>query len=238
MRQIYYNSTKPYMKPRTRIYIAGYLLLALAAISLHAAETKVFTAKPGSKVRIDGTASMIHTHWSVQSPIIAGFLEAGPGFPTQPGQTVTPGKVDAKAECTIPVRSLKSIEDDGKPYSDHMDDVMWGKLKVQDSPKIIFRLTELTLKEAAKDKDSPYVFDSKGEVVVAGVTNNVAFPVNVLPMADDKIKISGSTNLKMSDFKIEPPAPTLAVGLLKTGDDVKISFEWIVGLKTPAVPAK
>jgi hypothetical protein len=31
----------------------------------------------------------------------------------------------------------------------------------------------------------------------------------------------------MTDFKIQPPAP---VGiLLKTGDEVKLSFDWLVG---------
>src|SRR6266404_5633809 len=135
---------------KIRTHITGNLVLLLVAVCLHAAETKVFTAKPGSKMRIEGTASMFHTHWSVQSPIIGGVLEVGPDFPTEPGQTVSAGKIEAKGECYIPARSLKSIEDDGKHYSDAMDDVMLGKLKVQDNPKIIYRLTGLTLKEAAK----------------------------------------------------------------------------------------
>jgi hypothetical protein len=214
------------------------LIFLSASASLRAADTTLLRAQPGSKVRIDGTANMIHTHWAVQSPLIAGSLEVGPGFPIEPGQTVTPGKIDAKGESSIPVRSLKSIEDDGKHYSDPMDDVMYGKLKAQENPKIFYRLTELTLKEAPKDKDSPYVFDSKGEVAVAGVTNSVAFPVNVLPVPGNKIKVSGSTTLKMTDFKIQPPAPTFALGAIKTGDEVKISFEWILAPKTATAAAK
>ncbi len=210
----------------------------LAAACLHAAETTTLKAQPGSKIRIDGTANILHTHWAVQSPLIAGSLEVGPGFPTEPGQSVSLVKLDAKGECSVPVRSLKSIEDDGKPYSDAMDDVMYRKLKAQANQKIIYRLTELTLKESAKDKDSPYVFDSKGEVAVAGVTNGVAFPVNVLPIAGNKIKISGNTALKMTDFKIQPPAPTIALGAIKTGDEVKISFEWILTPKTASAAAK
>jgi len=220
-----------------RGFIGSNLVLLMGIFALQAAESKTFVARPGSKVKIDGTASMIHTHWTVQSPLIAGTLEVGPAFPAEPGQTVAPGKLEAKAECSIPVRSLRSVEEDGKFYSDPMDDVMYGKLKAQDNPKIVYRLTELTLKETAKDKNSPYVFDSKGEVAVAGVTNPVAFPVYVLPLADNKIKISGDTTLKMTDFKIQPPAPALALGALKTGDEVKITFEWILAPKTPAAPA-
>ena len=220
------------MKIRRRII--PNLVFLLAAVTVHAAETTTLKTQPGSKIRIDGTANILHTHWAVQSSLIAGSIEVGPVFPTEPGKTVTPGKVDAKGECSVPVRSLKSIEDDGKPYSDAMDDVMYGKLKAQANPKIIYRLMELTLKESAKDKDSPYVFDSKGEVAVAGVTNPVAFPVNVLPVTGNKIRISGNTALKMTDFKIQPPAPTIALGAIKTGDEVKISFEWILTPNTAA----
>ena len=60
----------------------------------------------------------------MESPIIGGMLEVGAGFPTEPGQAVTPGKVEAKADAFIQVRSLKSVEKDGKPYSDKMDEVM------------------------------------------------------------------------------------------------------------------
>jgi hypothetical protein len=41
----------------------------------------------------------------------------------------------------------------------------------------------------------------------------------------------------MTDFKIEPPAPAIGLGLIKTGDDVKLSFEWLTVPKA-AAPAK
>ncbi|HWH70578.1 MAG TPA: hypothetical protein VNT26_14415, partial [Candidatus Sulfotelmatobacter sp.] len=119
--------------------------------------------------------------WQVESPFIGGSLEVGPNFPIEPGQAATPGKVEAKAEVFVSVRSLKSVEKDGKPYSDKMDEIMWEKLGIAQNPKIFYRLSELTLKEAAKSKDAPYVFDAKGEMVVGGVTNTVSMPVNVTP---------------------------------------------------------
>ena len=166
-----------------------------------------------------------------------GPLSTGRNFPVEPGQAVTPGKVDAKGEASVTVRSLKSLEKDGKPYSDKMDDVMDEKMKMQEYPKIIYRLTELTLKEPAKSKDAPYVFEAKGDLAVAGVTNSITMPVNVLPMGEKKIKISGSTSVKMTQFKIEPPAPKMALGMIKTGDDVKIIFDWMVAPKTATASA-
>ena len=184
-------------------------------------------------MRIEGTSN-IHD-WQVESPIIGGMMEVGPNFPLEPGQAATPGKVEAKAEVFIQVRMLKSIEKDGKPYMDSMDAVMWEHMRETENKKIVYRLSELTLKEAAKAKDAPYLFEAKGDLAVAGVTNKITMTVSVLPLGEKKLKITGTTSLKMTDFKIEPPSPKLAMGLIKTGDDVKLIFEW--RLSPPRVPA-
>ena len=227
---------------KKHILISGNItLLLLAAMTLQAADQKTtYAARSGSKMRIEGTSN-IHD-WQVESPFIGGLMEVGPGFPTEPGQAVTPGKVEAKVDAFITVRSLKSLKEDGRPYSDAMDGIMWQNLKGTEDevtkkvpyPKIEYRLSELVLKEAPKAKDGPYVFDAKGELALAGVTNKISMPVNVTPMADKKLKITGTLTLKMTDFKIDPPAPKIAMGFIKTGDPVKLIFEWILApRKTP-----
>lgn len=200
------------------------------------AEMTRFDAKPGSKVRIEGTSS-VHD-WQVEGRIIGGYLEVGPLFPVEPEQSVQPGKIDANAEVFIPVRSMTSVEKDGKPYSSSMDDIMYEKLKEPSNKRILYHLTELVLKEPAKSKDTPYVFDSKGELVVAGVTNTISMPVSITPLGDKKLKITGNAAVKMTSFKIDPPAPKIALGLIKTGDDVKLSIEWIVAQRPAAVAVR
>jgi YceI-like domain len=187
-------------------------------------------ARSGSKMRIEGT-SAIHD-WQVESPLILGSLEVGPNFPLEPGQTVSPGKVAAQGQALIKVQSLRSIEKDGKFASDTMDLKMYNMMSYTNYPMIVYRLTELTLKEVPKDKNDPYVFDSKGDLAIAGVTNKISMPVNVVPLAGGKIKITGGIGLKMTDFKIEPASIVIA----KTGDAVKIKFEWILGTKPAAAP--
>src|SRR5512137_2312636 len=148
------------MNMKIRTLITGNIaLLLLAAVSVSAAEQMTtYAARSGSKMRLEGTSN-IHD-WQVESPFIGGMLEVGAGFPTEPGQAVTPGPVPAKAEVFIQVRSLKSIEKDGKPYSDKMDEIMWEHLREPANKRILYRLTELKLKEAPKAKDAPYVFDA------------------------------------------------------------------------------
>ena len=199
--------------------LAGRLaLLLLLALPLCAAETWVrYDALPGgSKAKLDGT-STIHD-WTVESRLIAGYVEFESGFNLdQPA----PGKVNARCVVTIPVRQLKSD-------STKMDTVMYEHIKQKDHPRIEYRLTEMTLKEAPKSADAPLVFDSTGELSVAGVTNKVQMTVSMTRMGKDKLKFTGSTSVKMTTFGIQPPT---LVGILSTGDDVKISFEWLAAKK-------
>jgi YceI-like domain len=224
------------MKIRKLLACSLFMMLA-AGVSVPAAEMTKYYAKSGSKMRMEGTSN-IHD-WQVEATIIGGFFEVASNFPSEPGQPATPGKMEAHAEPFVMVRSLKSLEKDGKPYSDKMDDVMYEKLKSQENPKIQFHLEEFTLKEPAKSKDAPYVCEAKGQLAVAGVTNQITMPVNILPLGDKKLKISGTTTIKMTDFKIEPPAPKIAMGMIKTGDEVKLIFDWMVMQRpAPATAAK
>ncbi len=198
----------------------------------------VYAARAGSKMRIEGTANIIHTSWQIESPFIAGMMEVGPNFPTEPGQTVAPGKMDAKANLFIMVRSLKSVEPDGSHYSDHMDEIMCEHLKEPQYKRISYRLDELTLKEAPKTKDAPYVCEAKGDLTIAGVTNKTSMVVNILPLPDKKLQVTGTTAVKMTDYKVEPVDINLLLGHIKTGDEVKLVFTWMLAQRPAAAAAK
>jgi hypothetical protein len=194
------------------------------------------THRSGSKMRIQGHA--LTGDWQSESGVITGFLEVGPNFPLEPGQSVTPGKVEARGEASVGVRSLKSKKKDNSYYSDAMDDKMYNMLMETNHPKIVFRLTELVLKEAPQDKTAPYVFDAKGDLAIAGVTNAISFPAKITPQGekdgDRRVKINGELVLKMSQFKISPAQ----ILFVKTEDDVAVKFDWVVGEKKAATGAK
>ena len=82
------------------------------------------------------------------------------------------------------------------------------------------------MKETPKSANGPFNFDSTGELTVSGVTNKVAFPVTMT--RDDKtLKTTGATSVKMTSFGIEPPG---LIVLIHTGDDVKLTFDWVTGV--------
>jgi polyisoprenoid-binding protein YceI len=203
--------------------LSAALIFLLHAGALPAQNPVRFVGQPGSKVRLEGT-STIHD-WTMDGGIIGGFLELDSGFSTDPAATdLKPGKVTATASARIPVRSIKS----GKT---RMDEVMQEHMKEKDFPRIEYRLTEMVLKETP-GAGAPLKFDTKGELTVAGVTNKVSMPITMERIDKSKVKIIGSTGLKMSDFKVEPVAIKIpALGSITTGDDVKISFEWITATR-------
>jgi hypothetical protein len=212
-------------------------LLTLLAAPLCAAEmTRLDTRAAGSRVRIEGT-STLHD-WQVEGNLIGGYMEVGPDFPLESGQAAKPGKVEAKVDVFIVVNNLRSVEKDGSHYSDKMDEVMHDKLNAKSNPRILYHLEELVLKEAPKSANAPYVFDSKGSLAVAGVTNQIAMPVNITPLGGKKLKVEGKLPTKMSNFKIEPEKIGLGFASFKTGDAITLSFTWMVAQKAPPAAAK
>jgi hypothetical protein len=188
----------------------------------------VAISKPGltNLVRIEGT-STVHD-WQVESHLIGGSAELGTGLPTRPGAQALPGVVGAKVSVFIPVRSLKSVEKNGSPYSDPMDEIMYGKLLEQTNKRITYTLTSLTLKEQPRQMADFYQYEATGNLSVAGVTNVITMPVTLLPDPNGRIQFAGSVKVKMTDFKITPPAPSVGGLSIKTGDEVTLSFVWWV----------
>jgi RNA polymerase sigma factor (sigma-70 family) len=190
-------------------------------------------SKSGSRVRIEGTSN-IHD-WQVEGSLIGGSMDAAPGIPLEPGTAIQPGPVHATAEAFVMVRSLKSIEKDGRAYSDRMDEVMYESLKASLFPKIRYRLLEISFKSATNYSDTvQYEYGSRGELSIAGVTNEISMPVFLVPLGRGKIKITGRTSIKMTSFQIEPPSPNLALRMIKTGDEVVITFSWMLAVRTGA----
>lgn len=209
------------------------ILLVLGATALLAATSPAvelvrYKAKTmGSKVVIDGTAN-IH-NWTMEGQIIGGFLEVPAEIQFDQSKTTLPGasadKVDAHAETTIPVSSLKG-------NWSGMDEPMQDAMNAKTHPQIQFRLLEFTAKDGHA-AGTPFQFDAKGELSLNGVTNVITMPVSIENLGEGKLKIVGKAPLKMTDFKVKPP---VKFGLFTTGDGVVISYEWLVGLPKNAIP--
>lgn len=203
--------------------LANFCVVLGLAASATAADMLQYRAKPGGKMRIEGT-STIHDWWS-ESTLLGGRLELDPSFPTDPAKSdLKPGPVPAQATVNILVRTFKC------QWGAPMDAIMQESMDAKAYPKIEYKLKELSFKEA---KDGVLVFDSKGDLTVRGKTKEFAFPVKFERPDAKSLKIKGEVALKMSDFEVPPPAPKVALGAIKTSEDVKLTFEWNVEQQAP-----
>lgn len=230
--------TRAYLKNRGfSAAIAGALagLLVYMAVPLQAAEKMTrFISQPGSKVSVKGSCD-VHSY-NIQGNEVQGEVELGADFHTMNNQSVGPGKIPARIEGFIPVRSLHY----DRPGA--MDRALYSYLKAETNPRILFRLSALSLKAGPHTNGAPYVLDSQCELVVAGVTNEVAMPIHLLPLDGGKLKITGNVSAKMSDFGIEPPKLPLAKPegrpiAIKYRDEIDLTVEWLVA-RPPASSAK
>ena len=199
------------------------LLLLGFAGSTRAAEVIRYSPVPNSsKLRMDGT-STIHD-WHAETDVIGGFMELEATFPDASGNSA-PTSLKPRVEVKIPVRTLKTSG--GK----RMDAVMQEHMKFEQNKTIAYRVLELAPKAKATAGASQSQFEARGMLTVAGVTRTNTMAVTIERLEKTRLKVIGTTALKMTDFGISPPAPDIGLGLIKTGDDLKLTFEWVTEQK-------
>ncbi len=189
---------------------------AEAAPVAAATGTVRYDAQPtGSKCKMEGT-STIHD-WTMESAVIGGFMEADANFPVSALTDAQAAK--PKVEIFMPVRSFKSS------YK-KMDEVMQDHMNESKHKRIEYKLTELKPKSPAGTTGA-IQFDAVGELTINGTTKTMTMPVTI-EKKEGKMRVTGSAAVKMTDYGVKPPAPTiLGMPTIKTGDDLKITFDWV-----------
>jgi polyisoprenoid-binding protein YceI len=215
--------------------MASLMLAGPAALRAADATVEYKAQATNTTVEIQGT-STFHD-WEVKGTTIGGLLDFPAGTVFDLSQTNLPGLKDGNLPATgtaiIPVRAMHSQV---AVMPGVMDGVMQGAMKETNFPRIAYQVTELKLK-TPHVAGQPFAFDATGNLTIAGVTNKVAFPVTIEPLDKDKIVVRGTASLKMTDYKVPPPAPNIAgLGIMKCGDDIKVIFNWT--LMRVAVPPK
>ena len=185
-----------------------------AAMSATGADPVRYMTQPGgAKMRIDGT-STIHD-WHAETKLIGGYVNLDGDFDISKAEA---GKLNAKAMVIIPTSSFATSSGSA------MDKVMRSAMKTDEHRSIRYVVTEMSVK--SKNPDGSVALESKGNLSVSGVTKPTTLSLTMTAPEAGKLKFSGKTKVKMTDFGIKPPAPSVGLGLIKTGDEVTLTFEW------------
>jgi len=204
---------------KLNIFSRLFLVTAIVGgtVSASGAELVRYLSQPGgAKMRMDGT-STIHD-WHAETKLIGGYVQIDSEFPADDLSKAEVGKLNAKVLTKIFATSFATSSGSA------MDKVMRSAMNVDKHRFISYVLKEISVK--TKNSDGSLVLDTKGNLTVSGVTKPLAMDVTLKSPEKGKLVFSGKTKVKMTDFGIKPPAPSIGLGLIKTADDVTLTFEW------------
>lgn len=185
-----------------------------AASPLAAGMVRYEAATTGSSSKMEGD-STLHK-WKMESKILGGFIEADANFPESALTDTKAARPSVSA--FMPVRSYKS-------GNKKMDDIMQDSMNATTLPKIEYSLIELKPTSPAGTTGA-IQFEATGALTIYGVTRTNTMPV-VIEKKDGKLKINGTTPVKMSDYSVKPKL-TGPAALLTVDDNLKITFEWML----------
>ena len=173
------------------------LLVIFTAVNTVANSQTVYSLGPGPELKVSGT-STLHD-WEMISTDATGEVRL----------TIANSKLITISSLTVilPARSLKS----GKGQ---MDTNAYKALKADKFRSILFELTEV-------EKIADNIIEVTGKLTIAGTTRPINLKVRY-GVGNHEIQFSGEYPTKFSEFNIDPP--TAVFGTIKTGNDLKLSF--------------
>ena len=203
--------------------LATFALAVLVNAAAFAAEAIRYEATTtGNKCTITGASgdSALSHDWTMESPMIGGYIEADEKFPEATTTDMSAGKPTVYVK--MPVRTFKS----GK---DTMNERMQIMMKATQFANIEYRLVELKPKSKA-GATGALEFEAVGTLAIAGKTNTCTMLVTI-EKKDTKLVIKGSAPIKMTTYGITPKVSLPILGDISIKDEVKIDFEWQLAKK-------
>ena len=161
-----------------------------------------------TQVKITGTSSL--HEWQMEGSTINGPLN------TDPSTWQANGESPASVTVSIPVASIKSEHS-------RMDRIMRDALKADQNPDIKYQLTSAS---RAKSSGDSFIVHTSGKLTIAGATRDVTMDVSATRLTEKRYTLTGEVPISMTDYGFKPPVAMM--GTLKTGNEVKVSFRWVV----------
>ena len=178
------------------------LFIGLIALVLMGAPSQ---AQENGHIKVEGTSTM--HNWNVQSDVIKGSVKIN-------GIKLA-GSVDISAN------SFKS-------ENGAMDKNIFTALKAQKYPEITYKFMTVSVISGMNDKQQA-TLETKGDLTIAGVKRTITLPLKNKKLSDNRMEITGNYKLKMTDYSIA--IPKFLFGMVKTGDMVEVSWDWMIRLK-------
>lgn len=180
------------------------LLIVLCAGLVGVQVDSAAAQQPNVDFNVSGTSTIRGWTCSAKGIIAvtpgAGSSQAVPGFASGV-QTAT---------VTVPVKAFVCPNEE---MTQHLLEAM----KADKFSEIVYRLERYEMAGAQAH--------ATGTMTITGVTQPVSFPV-ALKASAQGVQVEGNTRLDMTKFGVEPP--TVMLGMLKVGPQIRIEFKGLV----------
>lgn len=179
------------------------VVCSILVISNVQAQVQTYRPGQGSYIRVEGT-STLHD-WEMRSEDIEGEISLimnGDGVPEELES------LNFRLKKTSLKSSMSGLE--RRAYN---------ALNAATYPDITFRLTG---RGDIQTNGEGYIVSTRGVLTVAGQTMETDVEAICFNGDDNKLVCSGSQNIKMTDFQIDPPV--MMLGALRTVDEVTVNF--------------
>ncbi len=195
---------KPSIAYRSAIAFGLVCCSLFLSVSVNA-QTKYQSA--GVKITVEGTSNIHDWNMKSEKGTCSGTFDLS--------NTGTVTGLSALS-FSVQAESLKS-EKSG------LDKNSYKALNTSKYALISFTAGQVTVKPAT---GSSHTLVTNGKLTISGVTKDVQFIANGVVNADKSITYSGTYQLKMTDFNVEPPS--LMFGAIKTGNAVTVKFNLVL----------
>lgn len=176
--------------------------MGVTSQNLNAQSVYKLTADKDASIKVLGTSN-VHD-WVLTSTI----LESQGEFKLDDHQL-------RSFSFSLNAKSLKSEHES-------MDNRTYKTMKADQYPKVNYKLTSAIVTELQKNK---YAIKTTGELTIAGVTQTILMTISAIINSDNTITCTGSENIKLTDYKIDPPS--FMLGAMKVKNDLTIQFNLI-----------
>jgi len=193
-------------------------LLGTVAVSstAPAQETVRIPVSANSKLWIEGTSNL--HGWSCKAEKFEAAIDLD--AMTAAKLASAPPKALKRVEVKVPVTALKCGHG-------AMDNNLYKALNADQTPEVSYILA--TFEATPGETKDTFTMQTHGTLTISGKQNQLAMDVVATRLADGTMKATGTVPIKMTDYGIRPP--TAIFGRLKTGDEVKVNFELMIGAK-------
>jgi hypothetical protein len=186
------------MKP-TRM-LSAMITIAIVSAGLSMAQEISYTSTDDSYVIVRGT-STLHD-WELRSETIMSevvFSENGEGI--------------GSLESVMFIVEKTTLESDRS----RLQEMAHEEMEAGAHPEITFRSDDGII----RSKGEEYNVTVRGDITISGVTRNISVDATCMG-GDEEMVCTGTRDLQMTDFGIEPPR--LMLGALRTDDDITVEF--------------